>query len=356
MPKIEPLENFIGRRLKLRDLRVFLEVVQSGSMAKAAAQLGVSQPAVSEVIAALEHALRVRLFDRSARGVELTPYGRALRTRGVAVFDELKQGVRDIEGLTDPSAGELRIGCPESLAAAILPPIVQRFSQQFPRVVLQVDAVTTPTLELPQLRARTLDLVVARIVRPVAEDVSARDLNGEVLFYDHLVVAAGAQSRWARRQKIDLADLVDEPWILTPPNAWNTTVVAEAFRARGLKMPNISLMTYSVHLRTNLLANGHFLTVFPASVFRLYVDRFSLKLLPVDLPARPWAVALVTLKNRTLSAVAERFVEHVRAYTKSLDVSPRPGKKFVRSSRASTKGGEAEKKSDGMQQRIGAKG
>src|SRR5688500_18664182 len=110
MPEIDHSERFIGRRLRLRDLHVFMEVVRSGSMAKAAARLGVSQPAVSEVIAALEHALRVRLFDRSAQGVEPTVYGRALLKRGAAAFDELKQGVKDIEALADPSAGELRIG------------------------------------------------------------------------------------------------------------------------------------------------------------------------------------------------------------------------------------------------------
>ena len=356
MSKLSDTEGFIGRRLRLRDLHVFLVVVQAGSMAKAAARLGVSQPAVSEVIAALEHALRVRLFDRSSQGVELTIYGRALLKRGVAAFDELKQGVREIEGLEDPSAGELRIGCPESVAASILPPVIQQFNQQYPRVVLHVSELNTPTLELPLLRARSLDLVLTRMVKPVAEDVFADDLNVEILFNDRLVVAAGTQSRWARRRQIDLADLVDEPWILTPPNMWNTTIVAEAFRARGLKMPSISVVTYSVHLRTNLLAAGRFITAFPCSVLRLYADRFSLKVLPVDLPVRPWPVAIVTLKNRTLSPVVQRFIEYVRAYTKSIAAAPVPAKSLVRSSGASSKGGEAEKKSEGMQQRIGAKG
>ena len=351
MPKINHWESFIGRRLRLRDLHVFLEVVRAGSMAKAAAQLGVSQPAVSEVIAALEHALRVRLFDRSTRGVELTIYGRALLKRGIAAFDELKQGVRDIEGLSDPEAGELRIGCAESIAAAILPPIIQRFTEQYPRVTLQVEQVVTPTLELPQLRDRNLDLVLARIVKPLVEDVFADDYDVEILFEDNLVVAAGMRSRWARRRYVDLAELVDEPWILTPPNAWNTVVVAEAFRSRGLKMPNIRLVTYSVHLRTNLLANGHFITAFPSSVLRLNANRFSLKVLPVDLPIRPWPVAIVTLKNRTLSAVVQRFIEHVRAYTKSMASTPMPGKTSARSSRTSAKTGVREIADNGTQQR-----
>src|SRR5258708_39162612 len=83
-------ESQIGRRLRLRDLHVFHTVVQHHSMAKAAVVLGVSQPAVSEVIADLEHALGVRLLDRSPHGIEPTQYGNALLKRGIAVFDELK--------------------------------------------------------------------------------------------------------------------------------------------------------------------------------------------------------------------------------------------------------------------------
>jgi DNA-binding transcriptional LysR family regulator len=190
---------------------------------------------------------------------------------------------------------------------------------------------------LQQLRARNLDLVLVRIVRPLADDVFASDIDVEILFEDQLVVAAGLHSRWARRRHVELADLVDEPWILTEPNSWNTAVVADAFRAKGLKMPNISLATYSVHLRNNLLATGPFITAFPSSVLQLNANRFSLKVLPVDLPVKPWPVAIVTLKNRTLTPVAQRFIEHVRAYTKAMVVVSAPRKTPIRSARISSK-------------------
>ncbi len=87
-------------------------------------------------------------------------------------------------------------------------------------------------------------------------------------------------------------------------------------------MPKICLMTLSVHLRTNLLASGGFITVFPRSVMNFYAKRFSLKQLPVDLPARPWPVAVVTLKSRTPSPVVELFIEHLQAFSKSLAGRP----------------------------------
>src|SRR5437660_5964432 len=104
------------RRLKLADLRLLHAVVQWGGMAKAAAHLNISQPAVSKAIAALEHTLGVRLLERHSQGVEPTVYGRALLKGGIAVFDELKQSLKQIEFLADPTAGELRIGCTEPLA------------------------------------------------------------------------------------------------------------------------------------------------------------------------------------------------------------------------------------------------
>ena len=112
-------------------------------MAKAAAELRVAQPTVSEVIANLENAYGVQLFDRSPRGVEPTVYGRALLKRSVAVFDEIKQSGKDIEFLTDPTVGELRIGCVESLSATIVPQLILRFSHQYPGVIVHVDDLTT---------------------------------------------------------------------------------------------------------------------------------------------------------------------------------------------------------------------
>jgi DNA-binding transcriptional LysR family regulator len=313
-------EAQIGRRLRLRDLHVFFTVVQRGSMARAAAHLGVSQPAVSEVIADLEHALGARLLDRTTRGVEPTIYGRALLKRSTVVFDELKQSIRDIEFLNDPTTGEIRIGCAESVAVALLPSIINRFSMQYPRVTLEIDQIVTPTLDLPQLRERTLDLVLARLVKPLGE--RGDDLDIETIFRDELVVAAGMQTPWARRQKIDLAELVQEPWILTPASSWNNAVLREAFARRNLPMPRPAVITFSVHLRASLLATGPFLTSFPTSVVKVNASRFPLKILPIDLPVDPWPVALVTVKNRTLSPVVQLFIDHLRRFTAALATRP----------------------------------
>src|SRR5438132_309430 len=111
------LSDRIGRRMKLQDLHVLMTVMQAGSMGKAGKRLNISQPAISRSIAELENALGVRLLDRRRQGVEPTEYGRALLDCGLSVFDELRQGVKNIEFLADPAAGEVRIGNALSSAA-----------------------------------------------------------------------------------------------------------------------------------------------------------------------------------------------------------------------------------------------
>ena len=310
---LQQWESRIGRHLKLRDLHILFAVVQWGSMAKAATHLAMSQPAVSEAIANLEDALRVRLLDRSSRGIEPTLYAHALLKRSNVVFDELRQGIRDIEFLADPTAGEVRIASPETFAAGLLPAAIDRLSRRYPQIVVRVVTADSGTLEFRELRERKVDLMLARIPGPLGED----DLDIETLFDDPNRVVAGARSRWAGRRKIALAELVNEPWIF-PPNQALSALIAKAFEAHGLEVPQERVNSSSILLRNQLLATGRFLSLLPDSVVRYNAKQWSLKALPIDLGVKPRAVAIVTLKHRTVSPVVQLFVEHLRAVAKTM--------------------------------------
>src|SRR3982074_2137530 len=173
-------ESRIGRRVRLRDLHILSCVVQAGSMAKAASRLRMSQPSISEAIANLESALRVRLLDRSPRGVEPTIYANALLRRGRVVFDELSQGVRDIEFLADPTTGVVRIGCPENLAAGFVPTIIDRMSRRSPKIAFHVTPVDAAAMGFRERAERSADLRGERILDPPLDD----DLDAEMLFED----------------------------------------------------------------------------------------------------------------------------------------------------------------------------
>jgi DNA-binding transcriptional LysR family regulator len=223
----------------------------------------------------------------------------------------------DIEFLADPTTGELRIACPLAIAFTVTPHVIERFVEKYPRAVLHFDEVASAsaTRDFRELRERKYDLILGRGLPPRAEEASLDDLNIEILFDDQLVIAAGAQSKWAApRRKIDLAELVDEPWIMQAPHTWNYRNLAEACHARGLAMPRASLVTLSMSVITHFLADGRFITAMPRSV--AYFK--SLKVLPVDLPVRPWPVNIIMLKNRTLSPVVERFIECAREVTRPM--------------------------------------
>jgi len=297
----------VGRRLKLRDLHILLTVVKRGSMARAAAELAISQPAVSKAIADMEHTLGLRLLDRSRNGIEPTAYGRALVRRGLAIFDELKLGVEELAFLSDPTAGELRIGSTESIAAGLLPAVIERFSREYPRVHLDVAQAVMSTLHYRELRERSIDLLLGRIPTPFAED----DLQADVVYDDQVVVVAGRQSKWARSRRLKLTDLTGEPWILPPADTLAGSLARELFRVGGAEMPRAPITTLSIQLCCRLVASGRFVTTLPTSILRFGGRDLSLKVLPIKLPVQPRPVGVVTLKNRMLSPVAKLFIECV---------------------------------------------
>lgn len=306
----------IGRHLKLRDLHVLLAVVQLGSMAKAASHLSITQPAISQAIADLERAVGVRLLDRSPRGVVPTIYGETLLKRGIEAFDSLKQGMRDIEFLLQPGSGEVCVGADMSyIAGGFLSEIIQRLASRHPRLAVHVVETTTSTAapEFRELRERTVDLMLGRLSSPIVAD----DLQVQTLFDESIVVVAGAQSRWADRRDIELAELADEPWILAPPNNVARSLVEDAFRAKGLEPPRPRVTTYSMQLRMQLLSSGRYLTVFTDSTVRYSAERWSLAVLPVKLGPRLPVVAL-TLKDRTLTPSVQLFIDQVRELTKTM--------------------------------------
>jgi DNA-binding transcriptional LysR family regulator len=295
----------IGRRLKLRDLHIFMTVAQQGSMGRAAKQLAVSQPVVSKVISDLERTLKVRLLDRTIKGVEPTVYGNALLRRGTIVFDELGHSVKEIEFLADPEAGEVRIASAEPLNATFLPAVIDRLGRKFPRLSFVVFSIPWPTAQqLEILHERRVDLVLAYLPAPFDHD----DLSAQLLCSDSLVVVASQDSKWVRRRKIELAELVDEPWCLPAKEGFAGPLVAREFRERGLSPPRNFVTTDSTHLRRALIATGRILSPFSTMTLQLSGKHSGLKAVPVDLRIPYGSVGIVTLKNRTINPAAELFI------------------------------------------------
>jgi DNA-binding transcriptional LysR family regulator len=304
----------IGRRLKLQDLHVLMEVVQAGSMGKAARHLNTAQPNISKSIADLEHALGVRLLDRHRQGVEPTAYGRALLDGGAVVFDELRQAVKNIEFLADPAAGEVRIGSGHNLTASFVSAVVDRLARRYPRIVFHLVTADRTEVLRRELDERNIDLLIARRL----ETVAGERHDFEYLYEDSYSVVAGAQHPWARRRKIEPAELTKELWVLPPPDTPPGSIAKDAFGAAGLDYPPTTVFAVSPDARMSLLATGRYLTIFSSSALRFPAGRAELKVLPVALPLARVSIGIVTLKNRTLSPAVKLFIESAREVAKPL--------------------------------------
>jgi DNA-binding transcriptional LysR family regulator len=302
--------DLFGRRLRLRDLHILMVVAQHRSMARAAKQLAISQPVVSRTIVDLERTLGVRLLDRSPQGVTPTPFGQVLLRHSVVVFDELRQSVKEIEFLADPSVGELRAGCSEYMAAGLVPAVIDRLSRRHAQLRFHFELGDAAA----QLRERTVEFAIARLL---SSDVG-QDIDAEVLFHEPVFIAAGPGNKWAGRRKVALRELAGEAWMLAPLELMEGSPLVEAFEAEGLPLPEARVIGYSLPLRNGLLATGRFLTMVPGSVLRFGAERMLLKPLPIKLPRWRLPVAILTLKNRTLSPVAHLFIDCARELARPL--------------------------------------
>lgn len=311
MPAKHAVER-TAQRLKLRDLRILMTVVECGTMGKAAEHLAVSQPVVSKTISDMEHAVGVRLLDRSQRGVVPTAYGRALIKRGVVIFDEMRQGLREIEFLSDPASGEVSIGATAPIAAAIVAPALAHLCRQYPHMRFKTVVADSAPL-FAELEARNVDFVISRISHRVPDHH-----NTEIFFHDEVKVVTGSKNPLARRHSIALADLINEPWILSAPESYFGGLQAAVFRASGLEPPPPTVTATEYHLRLELLATNRLLTIIPGFSVALPRPCPGIVALPVKLDVAPEPVGIVTLKNRSLSPAAQMFIERVREATRSL--------------------------------------
>jgi DNA-binding transcriptional LysR family regulator len=303
----------IGRRIKLRDLHILLAVAERGSLIKAARDLAVSPPVISKAISDLEMAVGARLFDRDRRGAVPTSFGRALVKRSIAALDELRQGVKELEFLADPTTGEVMIGGLAAMVGGLLPKVIAEMRLKYPRLTFNVTQLLTSPGLYDNLRNRTFDLIIGRLpIQPLNGDLAS-----EKLFDDPLSIVVGKENPLARRRKLSMAELLSEPWVLPQPGTQVGSLVGEIFGAGGAH-PTAPVICSSIEMYWGLLATGRFVAAMPLSLLKFAPQRSMIAKLPIKVATRPNAVGIVTLRNRTLSPGARLFIEKTRDVTDPL--------------------------------------
>lgn len=295
----------IARRVTLRELRLLLAVARSGSILKAAEEIGLTQPAVSKAIADLEGTLGVRLFDRTNRGVEPTPSGRIMLIRAAGVFQELRQAAEDLACLAGSTSGELHVGGMPGMCGGLLPHAIAAMDGELPGIRYHVVELETQQLAT-EVRSRVLDFGVGRVPAPFAEDITF-----ERLFEDRLFIVAGAQHPLARRRTISLEETLDQQWVLPMHQTPVSEQLQSALKQFEAGLPKSIVSTTSMLIRHELVATNRFLTVLHGSLLQFRSMPSSLRVLPIEL-STGIPIGLIKVKNRTLTPVAEMFMKRVR--------------------------------------------
>lgn len=281
--------------MELRDIEYFAALAEHRHFGRAAAALGISQPALSKSLQRLEEALEVKLVQRTARGMTLTAEGSALRLRVHELQLSLRSVSREIKDIGEGRVGKLRIGAGAAISEDFLTAAFARLRRGAPRTELSV-IVSDNDMMVPALSKGELDLVVNYNVNSNPA-IGADGIRYEHLYDDEYVVCAADRHRLARHKQISLSDLVDEQWALSEPNLLAQQKLREAFRDAGLPPPRAGLECRSTTLRLRSVATSDLLDFTSRSVARRFSSA-EIAILPVKALAWRRSVGLLRRDDR----------------------------------------------------------
>lgn len=284
--------------LDLQTLRVILAVAECGSISAGSDRLGLAVAAASARISALETALGIRVFERSSRGVALTPAGHLLVRRGGELLTDAERLATDLRDWSRGLAGHVRILANASALMQVLPQRLARFMQGHPRIVVEVEERMSPQIVGELLEGRA-DVGVVDLPTP------AKGLAFFPFFSDELALVV------PQRTGLRLPDLLDENFIvLAGANAVSTRLF-NAAAALG-QVPKVRLQMRSFDAACRMVAAGLGVTVLPRAAIEPQLVHLPLQAVPI---ADGWARRTHHLALRTgpqAPAAARTLVDALR--------------------------------------------
>ncbi|WP_447978709.1 LysR family transcriptional regulator [Candidatus Nitrospira bockiana] len=301
--------------MEIRQLRYFLAVADCQSFTKAAEKVFVSQPSLSIQIAALEDELGSPLFDRLGRRVELTEAGRVLADYARRILREMELAVESIRDLSGAEVGRLLVGALSTVNSYLIPPLVCRFKQRFPRVHLQIHAEPSAMIE-EQLLANRLDVGICLL--PVSSDrlVTSR------LFTETLMLVTPAGRRMPVR-RVRMRDLPTLPLVLLPSDYCLRKMIEAECQAVGVR-PQVSVEMASPEGILEAVKQGAGMTILPELYVRQRMHDGALRLIELCDPVPRHTVGLAHLAHRHLGKAAQEFLRLCRQTLADLRMDEEP--------------------------------
>lgn len=289
-----------------------LRIAECGSYTRAAASLGVSQPALSNSIAVLEKSLGVRLFDRTPRGAALTDHGRLLASHAEALQRLLSRADDDLKLKKLGMEGSLAVGISPIASVELVPNAIARLTQEAPNI--SVGIYERPDAEL---MAGLLRGEIDAMISPLGAHARSPDVECEVLLQDVAVVIVRPQNPIAQRKTVSIKDLSEARWVMPSPHTAMWEHTRALFAAANVPWPANHVTTNSINALKSLVMRTDAVSISSRKLMRLEIESGYLKCVPLRKPfVRD--IALRTRRNAYLTPITQRFVKIVRAVAREM--------------------------------------
>jgi DNA-binding transcriptional LysR family regulator len=309
-------EAFVA--VDLHSIRYLIAIAEEGSFARAAEKLGMTQPALSKSVRALERSLGVKLLDRGRYGARPTSYGLALARHAQSIDAELNVARSEIAAMRTGRAGSVCIGCGPSEATRLLPIALTRLRARVPDLQVSVLYGLNEAL-MPMVRHGEVDLALSSIP-PRASDPDLRHV--QVHTDRATVVVRQGHPLLAKPRELEAHHILDCDWILPRSQELERRALDELFVQAGLTPPKAAIETTSAVLMKTVVMQSDFLTFLPREL--IFWEERTRLLVPLRVDGPPWRRHVgVTLRARgSASPAVAALIDELRRAGRNFDASP----------------------------------
>lgn len=292
--------------LSAHQLSCLLAIARTGSFSRAAAELGQSQPTLSNNIALLERRLGVRVLERSKRGSVLTPHGEILVRRAEGLQTMLEDAELEVRNLDSAITGPLRIGATPSVLPSLLPSALASLQSEGRNDLIEVVEDLDQSLG-PKLRTGKLDIIVAPVNEPFTQ---TPDIIETELLHDRFCIAVGHDSPLAGRKAVRLEDLSDEAWLLPRVGSTYRRHIEAMFLTSGVSWPTKAHYANSLLLLEAMVASSKYVTFVSPVQLRMPITQFNILKLETGSYRK---IGYKTRKGIPLSPLGARFIDNLKS-------------------------------------------
>ena len=298
--------------LKLNHLRMIVTIEDHGQISAAAEALNISQPAASRMLSEMESIVKVPLYERVARGVILTSFGLALAKRARKILLELREASREIGELRTGKGGSVHIGAVTAPAMSLVVPAIQRVTQAYPGIEINIQVETSNVLARELLAARH-DFIISR----VPDELNPRLFSAQEIGVEKACLIVRNGHPLLRKGVVGLADLQGYDWVFQPPGTLLRRRIEDIFVAGGVPLPENTVNTSSLLLTLAVVCKTDAISPVALDMAQFICGQTSQAgeacILPTDFEISVRPYSLITARERAMPPSARLLYDMILA-------------------------------------------